>query len=485
MFFTIVRKEFLSNLFSFRFTITMILCILLMLISSYTLREKYEQHLSEYDAAVISHRKALDEASNLQNVMLGGYILDKRPAPLSVLSAGLEGMGKTATANIVSEPTFENSETNTEPLTGLFGSLDFAFITRIVISLLALLFTYDAIAGEREQGTLKLMLSNAVPRDLVILGKAVGSFVSLLLPFIISALIGLVIIVLSPQVQFDGESWQRILLATLVSLLYIWVFTAVGLFISARTEKSATALLSLLLIWVFFVLAVPKASNLLANQLHRVPSVQEVQGQKAAIEQQISSELLPKMGKAQEESIETVRKEWEAAGRNIGENQEEFRKDITDLIMQKIAELQKEGMDRTNMERDKIQSAYERKLRGQVSLAMNLSRVSPASSYTFAMTSLANTGILRQQRFLQDAQNYQREFANYLNVKLAEGKGLGLNPSNPEDKLDLSDVPQFRTSMPTLDASLGEVWIDIVLLFGLGVIFFMAAYVSFLRYDVR
>ena len=115
---------------------------------------------------------------------------------------------------------------------------------------------------------------------------------------------------------------------------------------------------------------------------------------------------------------------------------------------------------------------------------MNLSRISPASSYTFAMTGLANTGITRQQTFLRNAKQYQRDFSRYLNEKLAEGKGLGFNPNDPNDKMDLSDMPQFQPKDPTLGTSLNEAWVDILLLFFMGILFFMAAYVSFLRCDV-
>ena len=97
---------------------------------------------------------------------------------------------------------------------------------------------------------------------------------------------------------------------------------------------------------------------------------------------------------------------------------------------------------------------------------------------------MANTGITRQQTFIRDARQYQREFALYLNTKLAEGKGLGLNPDDPEDKADLSDLPQFQSKDPTLDTSIGEAWVDMLLLAFMGVVFFMASYVSFVRSDV-
>ena len=50
-------------------------------------------------------------------------------------------------------------------LSSALGNLDFLFVVSTVFSLLALLFTFDAVAGEREAGTLRVTLANALPRD--------------------------------------------------------------------------------------------------------------------------------------------------------------------------------------------------------------------------------------------------------------------------------------------------------------------------------
>lgn len=54
----------------------------------------------------------------------------------------------------VQEDRYEN------PLLRLFTTPDYAYIINIVISLLAMLFVFDSICGEKEQGTLKLLLAN-------------------------------------------------------------------------------------------------------------------------------------------------------------------------------------------------------------------------------------------------------------------------------------------------------------------------------------
>ena len=46
------------------------------------------------------------------------------------------------------------------PYLHLFSQIDLVFIFQVVLSLIALLFAYDAIAGDWETGTLRLVLSH-------------------------------------------------------------------------------------------------------------------------------------------------------------------------------------------------------------------------------------------------------------------------------------------------------------------------------------
>ena len=61
--------------------------------------------------------------------------------------------------------------------------IDWAFVIGYVLSLIALLFTFDSVAGEREHGTLRLMLANPIPRHTVLIGKFLGAFISVNIPF--------------------------------------------------------------------------------------------------------------------------------------------------------------------------------------------------------------------------------------------------------------------------------------------------------------
>ena len=73
-------------------------------------------------------------------------------------------------------PHAEGSRHASEPLLATFRLLDLEFVFSVVLSLFAVVFAYDAVSGEKESGTLRLVFSNPVPRHLFILGKMAGAF---------------------------------------------------------------------------------------------------------------------------------------------------------------------------------------------------------------------------------------------------------------------------------------------------------------------
>ena len=463
MFLTIVLKELLANFLSLRFAISLLLCFILFLVSAYTMRERYETQVQEYNAALKMRKEAIERATSI----VGSYKLDKPPVPLSIIADGLDTIaGKVVTVSATGASALEGAVLiKSEPMYGFFGTLDFAYIIKIVMSLLAILFTYDSVSGEKERGTLKLILSNAIPRNLVILAKCVGGYVSLILPFIVSLLIGLLVIISSPNIVFSEGDWARLGLIVVASLIYIWLFSVVGLFVSAKTNRAATSLIVLLFVWVIWVLATPKATMLLAKRIYRIPSVQEIQGQKDAVYQQAMQELFQANQQAMQELFQDMRPE------------KIKQKTYQDFIVKK----QEEMLAKIVEEHGKIENAYREKRNRQIQIGVDLSRISPVSSYTYIVAVLARTGLEHQEAFVQAAKRYQIDFSSFFNEQYR--KMVRTLPQ--ETKPDLTGFPEFSFRPETLSESLAHTWVDIILLFLFSASFFMAAFISFLRADVR
>jgi ABC-type transport system involved in multi-copper enzyme maturation permease subunit len=467
----IIKKEIQDTIMSPRFVFTFLLCTILILLSVYTGINNYQAELKEHSAAVALNRKSLESQQSYGQLAGMGTKINRRPQVLSTIVSGIwEAVGRVAQVNIAYDPSMIESKYSSNPIFAVFGPLDLSFIVKIVLSLFAILFTYDAIVGEKERGTLKLALSNRVPRDRLILGKAIGGFVSLLIPLVIPLILGLLLLMIYPNIALSGNDWLRIGTICLMFLLYLSVFFTLGLFISARTTRSSTSFLILLFIWVTFVTIIPKAAVMMAGQIKPIPSIHEITAQKDAF-----------LGDAQKEAGAEYRKYMKENPRP-GKDKPEERKRWDDETSKWGEELRGRLLAKIEEQNAAVEREYKTRMRQQQTLAVNLSRVSPASALMFASMSLGRTGVSEHERFLNSVKTYKPIFSKWINIKISNSQAP---EPGQQTKLDLSDMPQHEFRPEGFSESMKRMLPDLFLMVFLIILFFVGAYVSFIRYDVR
>jgi ABC-type transport system involved in multi-copper enzyme maturation permease subunit len=464
----IIKKEILDNITSPKFVFTFLLCTILILLSVYTGVSNYRAEKKEYTASLALNKKNMEAQPNIQSLMGIGIKVSKPPQVLGTVVTGIEeAVGRVAPVNVAYDPNLIESKYSSNPVFAVFGELDLMFIVKIVLSLFAILFTYDAIVGEKEKGTLKLALSNDVPRDRLILGKAIGGYISLLLPLLIPLLLSLLFLLIAPDVSLGGQDWGRLMFIFLMFFLYLSVFFTLGLFVSARTSRSSTSFLVLLFVWVIIVMVIPKAAVITAGQIKPIPSVHEITAKKDAFLQQIQSE-------GQKTAIEWGQKNRADAQKDPKAFQERYLKYVQDLNQELTTKIDENN---AALERD-----YQQKKNAQRDLAVNLSRISPASALTFGSMTLARTGVDEFDRFLASVRAYKPIYTKWINSKLAGSFNL---QTGEMGKINLDDMPQHVYEPEWLSKSLVRTIPDFALLLVMIIVFFVGAYVSFLRYDVR
>ena len=80
-------------------------------------------------------------------------------------------------------------------LEAAYSNIDISYLVKVFLSLFVIFFAYDSVSGEKSQGTLRLMLSNAIPRYNILLGKIiVGMSMICLLLAIPMAIVTLILI---------------------------------------------------------------------------------------------------------------------------------------------------------------------------------------------------------------------------------------------------------------------------------------------------
>ena len=275
MFLTLIRRELLDNLMTFRFAAAVVIMLLLVVANTVVLIKDYELRLSDYNSAVETHRQELRlENKTYSDGMLshwGTIIVDRPPNPLSIFNTGLDKrLGNEIRVSYIFTPTIwdANKHAADNPYFNILTSIDIVLIFQGILSLLALTFAYDAIAGEYEHGTLRLVLSHPVRRGYILFAKYIGAMVCLFVPLLMSLLLMLILLTTSATIFLNTDDFLRIGGIVLTSLIYLSLFYLIGMLISAITRRTSTALILSMFVWGFLVLVYP---NMILTAVNTAP----------------------------------------------------------------------------------------------------------------------------------------------------------------------------------------------------------------------
>ena len=152
-------------------------------------------------------------------------------------------------ATLGSTPT---GTTRVSPLAVTIVSL--SSLSIFFIPLIALLLSFDSVVGERERGTLLLLLAHPVARWQVIIGKFAGYFVLLSIAIILGFGAGGALLAVTSTADISTEVWGGFITLVLSSVLLGAVFLAIGLLISSIVRERGAAGGVAVGLWLLFVL---------------------------------------------------------------------------------------------------------------------------------------------------------------------------------------------------------------------------------------
>lgn len=155
------------------------------------------------------------------------------------------------------------------------GALTAASTLQLLIPLLIILLAFSSFAGEREQGTLRQLMSLGLQRRTVALGKALGVVLPLMLLLAPAAVVGAVAMALYAGPDAALWSLSRLLLMVMLYLLYFGLFIGLALIVSARASSARVALIVLLGFWLWSSFLVPRAATDVVDTLLPTPTSAE------------------------------------------------------------------------------------------------------------------------------------------------------------------------------------------------------------------
>ena len=221
----IIKKELSEILRSPKFIYSFAVCSLLILIMFYVGAKNYQINRAQYDAAVAEDIRSMAGITDWRMI---NHKIFLPPQPLASLVSGISNdIGRNIEVKGRGELVPTDSKYNEDPIYAVLRFLDLNFMFQIILSLFAILFCYNAINGEKESGTLRLMFSNSLPRDKFILGKTIGSSLSLIIPLLIPIFLGCLLLMLMgiPMTNQDGLKLGLILFTGLLlfGVFILWI----------------------------------------------------------------------------------------------------------------------------------------------------------------------------------------------------------------------------------------------------------------------
>ena len=457
----IAKRELYDNLNSLRFALATLLLLALMLTNAVVHLREHPERIQEYRTSVTDYWNALTSRTVLfELAQEGPGVLYKKPSSLRFCAEG----GEVFLPNIV-EAT--NPYHYSRDLSGVWQleypaatpnlknvrpdvtKVDWGFIVGYVLSLIALLFTFDSISGERERGTLRLILANPMPRHIVLIGKFLGALLSIFIPFTLAVLINLLVVSASGDVHLAAEAWGRLSIIFFLALLYSSLFIALGLLVSARVQQSAVSLVILLLMWVTFVVFIPSTLASIASGFSPAPMTSDEFVERGS---QLHDKLSDK---------------YYAQGENPLSKSEFVTKDA-------------EARERLNQEHLTQQIA-------QIESVRAATRVSPAALVQHLLESFAGTGLNRHVQFLENAQRHARQYREFvIDTDRADPdsphiigvrEGMSRKPVSPES------IPRFEDTL-SLSRDFNAAAVDLLLLLLIVLVLMSGACLAFVRVQV-
>ena len=285
------------------------------------------------------------------------------------------------------------------------------------------------------------------------MGKFLGAFVSIQIPFALGVLMNLLVIFTSSDVYLGVEekALGRLGIIVVIAFLYISLFLALGLLVSACVRQSAVSLVILLVGWVTLVVFIPNTVASVAEGFSSPMTSDEFWERKYDIRDKLRDQYRKQIW-TDEPSYKRI-----LAG--------------SELVTKEV-ELQ----ERLNQEHLKQQIA-------QFQVARSVARVSPRIIVQDLIESFAGTGFDRHQQFLENARHYARQFREFIvSTERADleslhligvREGMSQNPVNPEA------VPIFEDTL-NLNRDFKDAAPELFLLVLFFVVLLAAAYLAFL-----
>jgi len=298
---------------------------------------------------------------------------------------------------------FINNNEIENPWHLLSGHFDLAFVIIYLLPLVIFAIGYNLLSGEREDGTLKLLLSQPLTLLTVIFAKITvraGVLLggSVLLPLLILG-------IMRPQIlqHLDLTLWWTLLIGA-----YALFWCAVVVFFNILKTSSASNAVLLMISWVLIVLVCPVLLNMAVSFINPAPSRAE-----------LATRTRNATAQAMETNAEDFSTDYDHMYAPDGLRPQDGHIEISARPLA-FARAQKQVDEIMQPELDK----FERQMEQRQALVLQYSVISPAAIIYEGMSALAGTGQSRYAHFMRQIDAYHLEWKGFFLPRIEAGKAI-------------------------------------------------------------
>lgn len=462
---TIIIKELQNHLFSLRFHISFLLCIVIFAVGTIAFLKNYDAKMQEYSKYQAESKNQLKQTaeSNVGKLAVDKRAFVWRPRANAFISDCKEryfpNRFNYSAYNVFG---FEVGRGGTNPFLSTFQELNWSFIVSVVLSFAVLLFTFDTISGEKETGALGLTLSNSIPRATVLLGKYISAIIITMVMAIFGMVLSVLIIIFSHKIAFTSTMLMEILGFLLLLFLFVSCTAAIGTLSSVIAHKSNISLLISLTFWLVFVVIIPNTAIFWANKIFSIEHIDTINEKINSARGDLNRNAPPGS--------------WSADGGFPFLPEHKLRADLQTKLMN--AEMV-------------IRNEYFKNMFRQLERTRLLTVISPVALFDYMNEAIVGGGYARFKKIWDDLHGYQVQFLTFFKTIDAADPNSPhwYNPyedySTTKKPVSFEQVPLFAERPLSLAERISFVGnYLVVMIFYTGVVFSISL-VLFLRYDVR
>ena len=326
------------------------------------------------------------------------------PSPLAAIAVGQRDLHAQAVRVTSGVHLTEERETET-PMSGptrlMTGAFDPTFLFVVLFPLVIIALSYELLSGERERGTLAMLLSQPVTQQALVFGKAGARVVALCAVTLFFAFVGLLV----GGANFSAPgAGLHITLYALILVAWALFWFAAAIAVNAWGTTSARNALLLVGMWLILVVVVPGLLRVVVDTVYPPPS---------------RIELLHEAREAAQEA----EKELDGLTGTHGTTPK------ADDYAKRVATVQDELARRSAP----VLTELRDQLRKRQAVSSALRFASPAVVVQLALEDVAGAGAARHQRFEDQVDAFHIVFRSYFTDRVQEGARFSSG--------DLAEVP--------------------------------------------